>query len=354
VLDANVLVANFRPGNAFKLVLEGARTGQLRLVVPELAVKEAARKHTAFVQDKIVALEKAAAGLDRAGVAISVGSLPDPSAASVAYEARLRRLLSEAKATVAPLPSTPHERLVEKALEKSKPFTGRDAGYRDALLWETALAEAKRTDGPVVLLTMNTRDFADSKDAPQLAADLQRDLLAAQLAADAVELVVDVKVVVDRYVDAEVVAIDEVENNLHLVQLDLAGLIDAHLYDYDFERDDLENLSVDRLDLDSDFEVDHIEVLDAHVVGVFNVSHVSVEEVTALSTEELVAGLHLELDADLDVEVETEGYDPRDEVIRHASRTRTTTRTLAVSVEAGFDRAAGQFVDVLVRRVRVI
>src|SRR4051812_28708681 len=80
LLDANVLVANFRPSNAFELLLEGARSEQVVLVVPELVVQEASAKYRETMGDRVAELEKSLSRLRRVGVDVVVGDPPDPEA----------------------------------------------------------------------------------------------------------------------------------------------------------------------------------------------------------------------------------------------------------------------------------
>lgn len=77
-------------------------------------------------------------------------------------------------------PRVTHQELVERLLRRRRPFTEGEKGYRDALVWYSALERADY--GRVILATSNTGDFAKSVDGSfELADDLAADLDAAGL-----------------------------------------------------------------------------------------------------------------------------------------------------------------------------
>lgn len=78
------------------------------------------------------------------------------------------------EASVLPYPSVGHEELVDRVLAYRRPFNESERGYRDALVWYSVLEQA--ADGRVVVLTGNTKDFADPNGqlGPDLLADLDR------------------------------------------------------------------------------------------------------------------------------------------------------------------------------------
>lgn len=77
--------------------------------------------------------------------------------------------------SVLPHPRVTHEELVERLLRGRRPFTEGEKGYRDALVWYSALECA--ANGPVILVTTNTRDFAKpAAGSFDLADDLVADV----------------------------------------------------------------------------------------------------------------------------------------------------------------------------------
>jgi hypothetical protein len=99
------------------------------------------------------------------------------------------------EASVLAYPSVRHEELVNRVLTYRRPFNESERGYRDALIWYSILEQA--ADARVVILTGNTKDFADSDGqlGPDLLADVDRlgldpeDVRLARNVAEALEIV---------------------------------------------------------------------------------------------------------------------------------------------------------------------
>lgn len=113
------------------------------------------------------------------------------------YEAGLAVWFDEA-GSVLPDPAVTHHELVRRVLARRRPFNDGERGYRDALVWHSALECA--ASGPVILLSANTKDFAE-RDAGgdwQLAADLVADLEQRGWPTDRVTLVTATTALVER------------------------------------------------------------------------------------------------------------------------------------------------------------
>jgi hypothetical protein len=194
VVDTNVLGTG-RPfsTNAYSRALEESRAERIRLVVPELVIREAVNTWASTIADLDRALSLTHRKLARAGV--HPGALPD--AVDVGRERRLlslavREELERAHAIVAPFPDAPHADVVERALDRRQPFdVGGKEGYRDTLIWETVLELVR--DGREVLLVSNDRRAfcAERKQDGLLAPSLVRDVEEAGGASDSVRLAHD-------------------------------------------------------------------------------------------------------------------------------------------------------------------
>jgi hypothetical protein len=346
VLDANVLVANFRCGNDLKLLIEGARSNQLLLVVPELVIKEAAKTHREHAAAKLAELRRAASGLARLGYSMDLAEI-DCDAGAVAYEIGLRRLVKDVGAVIPRLPDVTHGKLVEKALSQRKPFHGNDSGYRDALIWETVLEQA--THGPTSFCTLNFKHFADPRGQNLLATELIDEVIRVGLTADRVALACDLGALVRALVDADVVASMEVDRMIPVLEAQLADALGALLIDYEFDSDELRRTSLPEIGAPSDVEAPDATIVDAHVVNAYGLSHIGVEEVFAQETQ-LLLSLYAEIEADLDLELALDG---RHDDGYPSSRGVSVTRDLAVSIEATYLRDDEVLTEVSIARVRI-
>ncbi|MFQ5734756.1 MAG: PIN domain-containing protein, partial [Planctomycetaceae bacterium] len=91
-----------------------------------------------------------------------------------AYESALAERLAELQAEIPENPAS-HRSLIQRALERRKPFGQKDGGYRDALIWQCILHDIAGRDRLTVFVTQNTNDFA-AKDGTQFHRHLLDDL----------------------------------------------------------------------------------------------------------------------------------------------------------------------------------
>ncbi|MGW5779883.1 PIN domain-containing protein [Streptomyces sp. NPDC003863] len=178
--------------SAWRSTLLRCREEGYELWVPEVVIQETVRHHARKLD---VAIRQMRTGLsDVRALGLDEGLLPGREELEAAvrlkadgYEERLRSAMREAGARILPLPSTPHQSLLERAMAESKPFRlksqdpenkGPD-GYRDALIWlSIAEAASTMTDRDLlVFVTSNHKDFCDEgQEDPSVSAQLLADL----------------------------------------------------------------------------------------------------------------------------------------------------------------------------------
>src|SRR4051812_20580317 len=98
--------------------MDESREGRVRLVLPELVLREAVNLWIAAVGRHDHDRYAAHRGLERAG--IDAGTAPDPIDLGRewrAFDAAIREELADANALVSPLPAASHEPLIERALD---------------------------------------------------------------------------------------------------------------------------------------------------------------------------------------------------------------------------------------------
>lgn len=336
LIDANVLVANFRPGHAFRLLLDGSRTGQLDLVVPDLAIKEAANKHREQAEKAARGLDKALADLSRLEVKVGRIGPVNPDGASQAYAARLRRSLAAARARVSSTVDVPHERLIRRALERRKPFSESGAGYRDALLWEGVVAEAC-ADRALYFCTKDTGDFSQNGALPP---DLLRDLSEAGKPEDSVTLIVDLPRLVGELVNVCQVATIDVRQVLPKRISNLYDLLQGTLHGSELDRPSLRRALGDAsLWGPAAMGPEQLDVADILIVDLGDeLSYADVDSAHILSTGDILAVLDVGVEATVEVEIDVLGHDRSDGRPRMASTIATVRVLLGVAVDAVFSQ----------------
>ena len=198
VLDTNVFYGDSgakRP--LLGAVFDGAANGDFDVIVPEVVVQELVRQYPERLRETQKALTAALDGMKRLNIAPS-----DPPSIGQAelietYESDLRQRLSGAGRRIAAHPAS-LDRVSRWAVARRKPFKPDGSGVSDAIIWATVLELAARDS--VLLVTANTRDFADKDTVDQLAPDLQSDLAAIGLRLAHVRLVASVEKLVDEVV----------------------------------------------------------------------------------------------------------------------------------------------------------
>jgi predicted nucleic acid-binding protein len=249
VVDTNVLTGD-KPfmASAYLRALEATRAGQIRLVVPDIVLRETANRWAHSVAENDQAMTRAHRKLLRAGA--EVGDLPD--AVNIG---RLHRLLIEestaeiegAGGLVPSLPQVGHEAIVSRALDRLQPFDSKGRnGYRDVLLWENVL-ELLRAGRQVLLVSNDRAAFsAGGKAEGVLAAHLSDEARAAAGRDGAIVLAHDLTATIATFAspDAEALAQFErlAEDEAFLENLD--HRLDNELYDYTLDRRSLETLGL--------------------------------------------------------------------------------------------------------------
>ncbi|WP_337003219.1 MULTISPECIES: PIN domain-containing protein [unclassified Microbacterium] len=188
IFDANPLYGlRTLSGAGFGSLLALARLRVIRLVVPEVVVHELARQGAKEFNDKHSKLRNAVKELnDAIGAARSVDVIARPGAAvdgpeplerTAVYEA-LVTFLGGKRVRIARYPEVSVAELLERDLDRRKPFSETGKGFRDALIWATIreLCAEQNPETPVLFVTNNSDDFWASKTKMELHPHLRDEL----------------------------------------------------------------------------------------------------------------------------------------------------------------------------------
>lgn len=145
--------------------------GQVRLVVPEVVMRETLRHMHKSVRETVRGMEGRINRLAEdvrtlASYSIETGVNPPPAPSFQIDEDALTRLLTERLSRVGaempPLPQVSVQELLERDLAERKPFSSTGKGMRDALIWATVADVALDSHGAsVYFVTANSSDFTD-------------------------------------------------------------------------------------------------------------------------------------------------------------------------------------------------
>jgi hypothetical protein len=229
VVDANTLSSDhYLGGPSFTVIANEIADGHLEVIVSEVAVIETVGNYRRSIGDAHTHLEKFSAKCKRL--------LPETSKVEAldtylddlaeAYEETLRRTLDELGARIEPIPDVDHVELVERAVQRRRPYDSSGNGYRDTLIWKTILVVAE--EGDDIVFVTNDNDFTiEEAGARKLHPHLVEDL---EQAGVDVTIVADLHDAIRQYlVQGEA----EVADLAQQVRLELLNewLWDSELYD---------------------------------------------------------------------------------------------------------------------------
>jgi hypothetical protein len=160
-----------------RILLEFAPKAGFEIIFQEIVIMELVNQ----VREAIVSVanannERLTDLYQKTGTRISFFIIEDEIEKEVGkYEEFLRKRLEKLETKTARIPDISHKTILERDLERRKPFSKDGKGYRDALIWQTILETAKEQKDKIVFITQNTKDFADD-DKKGFHDDLVQDI----------------------------------------------------------------------------------------------------------------------------------------------------------------------------------
>ena len=167
---------NLKSG-AWALLIEYLRRSQSRLFVPAVVVEETEANFARRFEKAQGEARNAVHSLIRLiDGKYDSPQLDKPKQVEL-YSKRLDAALRGLGAEKLPYPNVSHEELVKRNSSYQKPFQERGTGYKDALIWYSALELLRAHPEDTVLVTKNSTDFSESKESPTVIhPDLKQDL----------------------------------------------------------------------------------------------------------------------------------------------------------------------------------
>lgn len=175
-LDSNIICSNYYMNGPSFEVAEKVGT----IVLGQIVVDEVCNKFNENLVDRVTKAKNVIQDLNKMLPESSI-SLEEINVAHECskYKDFLEMFIIESGMTVAEdYPEIGHEAIVQRALQRKKPFKADGStGYRDYLVWLTCLEVARRYSSEEIhFITGNTRDFADPNNREKLHPDLLADL----------------------------------------------------------------------------------------------------------------------------------------------------------------------------------
>lgn len=219
-IDSNVICSNFHmKGPSFEVA---QRVGTI--VLGQIVVDEVCNKYKENLVELVTKVNNTIQGLNKliSDSPISWDKI-DIADRCDKYKDFLEMFIIESGMTVSEdYPKAKHEDIVQRALQRKKPFKADGStGYRDYLVWLTCLETARRyANEEIHFITSNTRDFADPNDKEKLHPDLLSDLVEWKISDSRFYYWNSLKSFIDKYaktkldvIEAHETLITEIEKN---------------------------------------------------------------------------------------------------------------------------------------------
>lgn len=162
-LDTNILVQDFWLDSPHsKVFLEELNVIPATLHIPEIVIDETVNKYREFLTEKIEEQKKISIDIARLTRREVEKKKVDIEQITKEYKAYLEKKLQSANVQILPYPKIEHRDVVQRILERRRPFKKGDSGYRDFLIWETIKRLELWGTEEIVFITNNTKDFGES------------------------------------------------------------------------------------------------------------------------------------------------------------------------------------------------
>ena len=179
VVDANSIVQGAwrLDSPAWRVILHQSKAGIIRLVVPEVVLREVVGRFSAEEAKKLDEANRIARNL-RELSGVDAVKIPELNQSEVVanYETAVRSTLTDFGARIAELPAINIDLLVSRAIARARPFDEKGSGLPDVVLWETfvsLLLSAPAARG--VLISEDARAFG-APEGGSLHSDLTAEL----------------------------------------------------------------------------------------------------------------------------------------------------------------------------------
>lgn len=297
VIDSNVIIRDFHmDGSSFRVFRSEATRAGHQIFIPEVVIEEVVNKYSELLQQRADKLESAIRNVEQ-HARIDLRSPIDADEIKklqVNYRDELDEKLLSISTTIS-FPTTPHETLVRRALDRRRPFQSKGRGYRDALLWQNVLnLAADDSPDPIAFISGNSKDFAVDKNQPgNLHADFEADLASLGNNASHVALFPDLDAFVDEQIKPHLTQLDKIRNQLQAgthPRLDLMRFVQTDL---------------DRFIGWMEFDARHLgillEVETANFSYLEQINRLDVSDVRRLANEELLIEVEVEGEVHFDI-----------------------------------------------------
>ena len=147
-----------------------------QLCIPEVVLQEIIRQFSEKLDESLRDYRKSSAIFNMVNIQTEPNHIDiDLEKAKSDFEEKLKKRMTELQTKILPLPKIDIQTLLSRDLEKRRPFDINGKGFRDALIWESIVAECTSHEEEIIFITEDS-DFLEQKGKSELHNDLVLDL----------------------------------------------------------------------------------------------------------------------------------------------------------------------------------
>ena len=325
-LDSSILCSNYyMKGPSFDIV---QKVGTI--VLGQIVMDEVCNKYQETLKEQYAKMRRSIEDVNK--IASAIINVPDEKLVSEEckkYRDFLDMYIIESGMTVPEeYPSISHEKIVNRALQRKKPFkSDGSSGYRDYLVWETCLRLAEvYAYEDIHFISSNTRDFSDSNEREKLHPDLLDDLKERKISENRFHYWTSLKSFIDNCAGIIAADIDKRESIISEIQHNVNGFIQPI---NQFIENKLVGLNINDQDI-------LIPGINAVLIGFDDLSNFDIEDVSNLNENESEYLLDIRIDGVGIVESNSDTQEIKEfedilfdiEIINRHGNGKCTVRTL--------------------------
>jgi predicted nucleic acid-binding protein len=314
LLDSSVLTDGDwgLTGAAAQALLAASERNRLPLVVPEIVIREVTNSQGEREQAAINKVNAEQRKLRRLQDHFSIGPpvVASPPPVRDAYAERLRERLEKARVQIPDLPDLPHDRVVDRALARRRPFDSEGhKGYRDTLIWHNALDLLG--EGEELLFVTRDGDFLAKDDKGKLHEHLLDDLAEHEIDASLIRICDSLETAVEVTLEPAQEILEKLRRQLD-IDIDFRERLEQELEGLALDTYSIEDGEVE-IAIDSEFQPFSDDLEEQELEDVYGLGVITFNDAHQISGDRFVVTADVTAEASYRLLLSTSGFwrDPR-------------------------------------------
>ena len=167
IIDSNIIISNFSlKYAAFSKFCKYFPERQISVYITKVSLEEIFKNYKKNYKEALGNFNKVSKELNKFDLGTKHSITRDIDKEVQKYQEYLYQLLRENNIKVMPYPRVSHEEIIKYSVTGKKPFKEKDTGYKDFLIWHSALSLLKESKQNMVVITKDS-DFIDGKTVCQ-------------------------------------------------------------------------------------------------------------------------------------------------------------------------------------------